>query len=276
MMEDFVLKQTAYTIVLADPAHNRTAFVLDNVAATQRPAVARALMARPEGIEQVGFVCPYEGPAWGRLEMMGGEFCGNAARSFGLYLAQQRGLAGPAEVPVEISGCPHVLNVRVDTTASTARAEMPLPIEVLSVRLQEQDCPVIRFDGITHVIIPDQVPQEDWMHQAQQALSKRFDCDALGLLFWDTQQRFLTPVVTVRKTGTTVRESSCGSGCVALAVYLSQTCQNGAGTYVIEQPGGRISAQVIRQEGHIVQASIGGAVEIQPARTVQLTLPLAD
>ena len=275
-MEDAVLKQACYTIVLADPAHNRTAFVLDDVAPAARPAVARALMALPEGIEQVGFVRPCDGPAWGRLEMMGGEFCGNAVRSFGLYLAQQRGLVGAAEVPVEISGCAHVLTVRADTTASTARAEMPLPIEVLSIHLQGKDCPVIRFDGITHVILPDQAPQEDWMQQARQALSARFDYDALGLLFWETQRRFLTPVVTVRQTGTTVQESSCGSGCVALAAYLSQNCRNGAGTYVIEQPGGRISAQVIRQEGQIVQASIGGAVQIHPVRTIQLSLPLAD
>lgn len=275
-MEDVVLKQVCYTIVLADPAHNRTAFVLDDVAPAARPAVARALMALPEGVEQVGFVRPCHGPAWGRLEMMGGEFCGNAVRSFGLYLAKQRGLEGAAEVPVEISGCPHGLTVQADPAASTARAEMPLPIEVLSIGLEGQDYPAIRFDGITHIILPDQAPQEARTHQAFETLSRRFDCDALGLLFWDTQRRFLTPVVSVRQTGTVVWESSCGSGCVALAAYLSQNCRNGAGTYVIEQPGGRISAQVIRQEGQIIQASIGGAVDIHPVRTIQLSLPLAD
>ena len=275
-MEGSVLKQVCYPIVLADPARNRTAFVLDAVAAAERPEVARALMALPEGIEQVGFVCPCEGPAWGRLEMMGGEFCGNAVRSFGLYLAQRRGIAGQAEAPVEISGCPHVLTVQADTAASTARAEMPLPIEMLTTRLDERDYPAIRFDGITHIILPDQAPQEAWMRQAFETLSPRVDCDALGLLFWDTQRRFLTPVVSVRQTGTVVWESSCGSGCVALAAYLSQNCRNGAGTYVIEQPGGRISAQVIRQQGQIVRASIGGAVAIHPVRTVRLSLPLTD
>ena len=68
-MEEAFLEPCTYTVVLADPAQNRTALVLDAVAPQARPHVARALMALPLNIEQVGFVCPVQSNAWGRLEI---------------------------------------------------------------------------------------------------------------------------------------------------------------------------------------------------------------
>jgi len=77
----------------ADPAGNLTAIVLSPVAPQARAAVAARMMARcPEGFEQVGFA--EEDSLTGefpRLCMMGGEFCGNAARAFACYAAGVRG-----------------------------------------------------------------------------------------------------------------------------------------------------------------------------------------
>ena len=69
----------------ADPAGNLTGLVLTPVAREVRPALAAQLMARcPEGFEQIAFVDEdsLTGPL-PRMEMMGGEFCGNASRAFG-------------------------------------------------------------------------------------------------------------------------------------------------------------------------------------------------
>ena len=69
-------------VVRADPAGNITALVLSDVPKEERPALAAKLMALPDwGVEQVGFV--HRGPPGihGVLEMMGGEFCGNATRA---------------------------------------------------------------------------------------------------------------------------------------------------------------------------------------------------
>ena len=69
-------------IVRADPAGNITVFVLSPVEdRDERAAAVSALMADPAlKAEQVGFVLQPLNVAdpW-RLEMMGGEFCGNAA-----------------------------------------------------------------------------------------------------------------------------------------------------------------------------------------------------
>ena len=82
-------------LVMADPAGNRTALVLSPVPPEGRGPLAARLMALPElHAEQVGFVLPPSAGGLFRLEMMGGEFCGNAARSFGLYLAGSQGRSG--------------------------------------------------------------------------------------------------------------------------------------------------------------------------------------
>ena len=78
-------------ILRADPAGNITIFVLDQVEKAQRAAIAEKIMAIPAlKAEQVGYVCPAEDDADGHMEMMGGEFCGNATRAYGMYIARQK------------------------------------------------------------------------------------------------------------------------------------------------------------------------------------------
>ena len=79
-------------ILRADPAGNITVFVLDPVEKAQRAAIAEKIMAIPAlKAEQVGYACTAEDNVDGHMEMMGGEFCGNATRAYGMYIAQQKG-----------------------------------------------------------------------------------------------------------------------------------------------------------------------------------------
>ena len=84
-----------FTVVMADPAGNRTAIVRSGVPKAERERVAAAIMADPSlRAEQVGFESrPLYGKSLGRLEMAGGEFCGNAARSFGYMLCREKEFA---------------------------------------------------------------------------------------------------------------------------------------------------------------------------------------
>ena len=75
-----------------NPAGNTTILVLDPVPESVQAEVAAGLM-NPAilGGEQVGFVTLMaQGPIAATMRMMGGEFCGNAARSLGAYLASIR------------------------------------------------------------------------------------------------------------------------------------------------------------------------------------------
>ena len=75
-------------IVMADPAGNRTAIVRTPVPQELRAETgAKILGIRELRAEQAGFETSPVGAGAGRLEMMGGEFCGNAARSYGYLLA---------------------------------------------------------------------------------------------------------------------------------------------------------------------------------------------
>lgn len=75
-----------------NPAGNTTILVLDPVAESMHAEVASHLMNPAVlGGEQVGFVTLMTGgPVTASMRMMGGEFCGNAARSLGAYLASIR------------------------------------------------------------------------------------------------------------------------------------------------------------------------------------------
>ena len=66
--------------LVADPSGNTTILVLTPVAKAQHSSLAAQLLALP-GIEaeQVGYVSREAGKPL-RVDMMGGEFCGNASR----------------------------------------------------------------------------------------------------------------------------------------------------------------------------------------------------
>lgn len=75
-----------------NPAGNTTILVLDPVAESMHAKLATELMNPAVlGGEQVGFVTLMAGsPIAASIRMMGGEFCGNAVRSLGAYLASIR------------------------------------------------------------------------------------------------------------------------------------------------------------------------------------------
>jgi diaminopimelate epimerase len=280
-------------IVSADPAGNITIFVLDRIEGREeRAAVAKALLADPSlGAEQVGFVIPPNGPDspedsrnaspsaghW-RLEMMGGEFCGNAARSFGLYVARETGLSGLLTVNIEISGAGEPLPVRVDTGSGRAELRIPGPLAMETLDFEGRPLPVYIFEGITHVIFPEPLPRRDlvfalrdkWRAASPHRLPDawRFP-SAFGVMFWDAGKKFMRPAVHVEATGSLVFESSCGSGTAALAVWLARDLRDGEGYYEAAQPGGIIEARVMKQNGAIRDISIGGAVNLSAVTLVR-------
>jgi diaminopimelate epimerase len=279
-----------YKVVVADPAKNITVFVLNEV--ENRAEAAKAIMADPSlGAEQVGFVippteCPVECgeiPEIGaggssqkqrglwRLEMMGGEFCGNAARAFGLFVARTLGLTGDHTLSIEISGARAPLSVRVSTAAANAEVDMPKPLAEHRIAYGHAALPVIAFEGITHIIAPDTPPSRETFFAFKKIIEEKSPLPgALGVMFWDITKNFMTPAVYVYATGSLVFESSCGSGCAALALWQSRGLHDGEFSAGISQPGGIITAHVNRHGGELVSVSIGGEVSLGKERVVYL------
>ena len=256
-------------ILRADPAGNITLFVLDPVDREQRAGMAAKLMAIPElGAEQVGFLClPQEGGD-GRMEMMGGEFCGNATRAFGMLLSRRQG--GAAQVQVETSGCDHIVTVDVDLAAGTARAEMPLPQWAEQRTVSAHAGTLVHLGGIAHLVVEGVAPSQDFFDQAEPLFQNIQGLDAYGVIFLNREQQRMTPLVKVPAANSLVWEGSCGSG--SLAAALAQSMDGPDGTFARDyiQPAGIVRATVVRKNGKVVAAYIGGPVTLDEPIQVEL------
>ena len=256
-------------ILRADPAGNITVFVLDPVEKAQRAAIAEKIMAIPSlRAEQVGYACPPEDGADGRMEMMGGEFCGNATRAYGMYIARRKG--GADEVRLRVSGCGHIVTVQVDLKAGTARAEMPCPRSVARVTAGGHEGTLVDLGGIAHFVVEGVAPDEEFFRAAESVFAGIPALDACGVIFLDAEKRRMTPLVKVIETGSLVWEGSCGSGSVACAVAQSERIMNGGFSCEYAQPAGRVRASVERQNGQVIAAHIGGLVTLDEPTVITL------
>ena len=259
-----------YRVRRADPSGNITLFVLDPVAREERAALAARLMRTvvPDA-EQVAFVCPPERGGDGRFEMMGGEFCGNATRAYGMLLAAERGLTDAMRFRIEASGCERPVDVDVDPAAGTARARMPLPRSFRRCRAGGADGVLVDLGGIAH-FVTERAPDEAVLRAAEPLIlapRERGGCagvEAYGVIFlWDGR---LTPLVRVPAADTLVWEGSCGSGTLAAAVAQG-LCPAGApedGAFARDyvQPAGTIRAELAWRGRTVTEAYIGGGVTL--------------
>jgi diaminopimelate epimerase len=270
-----------YEIVTASPAKNITVFVLNQINdREERAALSKALLGdRRFKAEQIGFISP---PSIGEreglwhLEMMGGEFCGNAARSFGLFAAQRQGLRGKQKFAVSVSGANGPVTVEVELDAGGAgsgwaAAEMPLPRSCVFLDYKGKSLPALVFDGITHVIARGIKGDKKNFYAIKDLIERKLDPSkdraslaAIGVMFYDEALAFMTPAVYVRETDSLVFESSCGSGTAAFAAWEAPEApldtQNGERLISVKQPGGVIDAVVKKAQGKTVAIFIGGPV----------------
>ena len=245
-------------ILRADPAGNITVFVLDPVEKAQRAAIAEKIMAIPAlKAEQVGYACPSEDDVDGHMEMMGGEFCGNATRAYGMYIAQQKG--GLSSVRLRVSGCDHAVTAQVDLKSGVKR-----------VTVNGHEGTLVDLTGIAHFVVEGVEPSEGFFRAAESIFSGIAGLDACGVIFLDAEKRSMIPLVKVIETGSLVWEGSCGSGSVACAVAQSERMENGGFSCEYRQPAGAVRASVERQGGNVIAASIGGEVTLDEPMRITL------
>ncbi len=258
-----------YTVAVLDPAGNVTAIVCSDVPAAERARVAAQILRLPElGIEQVAFLTAPRSGGEIRLEMMGGEFCGNALRCAGFYQALRNGAQGKSCVFAEISGADGVQPVMADTAEGTASTVMPLPLSVQPAGWADVQATRVTFAGITHFVIDCAQPDEALV---QRAIAAAPEASAVGAIFLDRAHGSIKPVVFVRETASCVAENSCASGSVAAAVVLTADFADGITEIGIGQPGGTLEVGVQRADGAVTGLSIGGAVRL--TQTLTVTLP---
>ena len=111
----------------ANPAGNITGFVVWPVYPGYRKAYADCIRSQIDSdVEQVGFISPaYEGAPL-RLDMMGGEFCANATRAYGLYSAGFYDTDGLVDIEVYVSGHQGTTDVIADVKNQKAYVALSL------------------------------------------------------------------------------------------------------------------------------------------------------
>ena len=251
------------TYIRADPAGNITLLVTSPVPAEDRAKISGALLAMPElDAEQVGFVVPPQLGGDARVEMMGGEFCGNALRAAALYTARQTGAADGTVLKMEISGAKEPLEVRVHTGSGEVTAQIPFPRSVEEETVCGLPMGVVVFDGIVHGVLESDRPDEAQARTVTRALLEQYPVGAAGLMYlsWKGGEYRVEPFVYVAATDTMFHERSCASGSAAVACYLSDEQIAGIFTYALHQQGGLLKATTVLEECACLSVSVSGPV----------------
>lgn len=260
----------------ANPAGNITGFVVWPVYPGYRKAYTDCIREQiDETVEQVGFISPaYEGAPL-RMDMMGGEFCANATRSYGLYSASFYDVEGPVDIEVYVSGKDGVTDVVADVKKQTAYVAMEEPESIENIELEGGNYKLVHLPGISHVIIDDRKEDEDFAIRAIKAIKADHETDAYGVLFYDKEKNSMVPYVYVPKTETLVRESSCGSGVAALVNTINPDINNLDEDYkiIVKQPGGELEVFVYDLEDGR-KYMIGGPVELGEVEKVTIDIPM--
>lgn len=257
------------SIIVANPAGNITIFVMDDVPDTQYAAIASMLLGDNRfKAEQVAFCTKPKMGGDGRIEMMGGEFCGNATRSYG-YLLNRMLPKNPEKVRVEISGADCPLEVIVDATQGRCETQMPLPAGETIIKYAEEVFSVMCFDGIAHIIVPGAPRKKAFVEGLIAELRSIADSSAYGVMFVDGDN--MVPVVYVCETDSMIWESSCGSGTMAVASLGAIQQQDGGYCCALRQPGGIIEAKATAKQGKVINCVMGGPISL--SEKIKWTVP---
>jgi len=268
---------TYVDFIKTSPSGNVTALVLQPVKRPRQREIAQRLLVHDRQLEQVGFVEPAAGLALARLQMMGGELCGNGACALAWHLRSQVASAadGSRHLVLESSGIAQPL--RAEIRGRRVRLEIPIPRRLKTLR-QLGDHQLVELPGIDHLLVESPFPADPTA--AAKELIERYrltDRPALGVLFHQPPQGLemaLLPVVWIRDTATLVTQNGCGSGSLALAIAVSAGNPPGPTLLDVVQPSGaRIHCRVKRDAAGFTAASISGQVEVLDSGRLWLSDP---
>lgn len=257
------------------PAGNLTALVVTQLPRSVYTEVATNILAKDRNIEQVGFVEPANNPrALARLQMMGGEFCGNATRSLAMFLYQElkreRGEA-KTEFSLEVSGIDQLIQVKIINEKDVA---IEIPVAHYDDRVFEEyrDGTLVKIDGIQHFItdMPDfaRVNKDLLRIRASYILHQEgfIESSATGVIFVDKHEgkNAIYPFIWVKDMNTLIYESGCASGTLAASMKYAREIVEGLHIAEILQPSGLpLVATIQKIGGKFSKAVLSGGVEMR-------------
>lgn len=260
------MKKNKYQITIIRPGGNDQLLIKGNVDKQYRRALNDEMIKRFPNVEQVSFYEFDDKKNTGRLELAGGEFCGNATRSLAYLLLNGK----TGTIRLKVSGAKRLLTTGV-RRPDTAFAQMPIItnrkfVEKISEKLFRVD-----LEGITHLVSYENVPEfepEDLKNYAKKILEENkllFSVPAAGVMFVEKQssELVLRPVVWVRDIETILYETACASGTTAVGLCESLKNKNDYFKTSVQQPSGQsMSIEIIKNGQWFRKATIDGPVSI--------------
>jgi diaminopimelate epimerase len=263
-----------YKFTILRPGGNDTAVVEGIVNKDLRKKINRAIMQKYPHVEQVGFYDFDQISNTYRLEMAGGEFCGNAARSLAhLILKGQTG-----KINVHVSGTRQILQAGI-SSRNNAFCFMPIKREGNSMRKSNSNLFIIELEGITHVIVfvTKKYSVEVLKKEAKKILIKTkliTNSVAAGVMFVKKYSLFsysVDPIVWVRDIGTLFFETACASGTTAIALLLANYLRASKTSITVLQPSKEtLTVVVTKKDNKLTSAYIEGNVALLSKGVIKL------
>lgn len=243
-----------YRVDILWPGGNTTALVRGNIDRSQYADIATAIIQSDPTVEQVGFLePPTSSNANIRLQMMGGEFCGNATRCAAYLYATGNSLSCCS---CEVSGYDGIISAVIHKN----QVALHLPGTLIHSLRSIPDGDVVDLKGIRHILLPYETSYEQQTHFVK---AYRDSMPAIGICTYKKENDFfdLNPYVWVEVTKTLIHETGCGSGSIALA-YLQFIKNEEQTLFHIRQPSGAMyEICLVLEESGISEIRFSGEVQ---------------
>ena len=256
---------------IVNPSGNTTAVIFDQMLDTDRKKLNSLVMlawkakeaGQPE-VEQCCFVTlPNDKEAVARVEMFGGEFCGNATRSVIQLITEGKDYQGM----IEVSGVGRPLNFNVRN--GIIALEMPLP-QVGNLATNVAEGTLVLLDGIAQLVVTDansqqkQTPREMLTELLRQNKYYLAEQPAVGVTYYCEATKKAKFSVWVKEVNTVFDETACGSGTCAVGIASALDKKQNQKLEVIQPSGESITTEAAfdNASGEVVASNIAGKVSV--------------
>ena len=197
------------------------------------------------------------------LRMAGDEFCLNAARAFGAHLARSHKKNEKSTFLITVSGWPSPISLLVEGSLPNFSVTATLTNFPHSHTPREEGIDEITLPAITHILINESLHPLERSHAKDILFSllDRFhlrDHACVGVIWWQKNQDHfsITPLVYVKEVQTCFWEESCGSGSLALSLYLASLSQKKTSCSILQPSGESLRIAFSPQEGARVRGDV--------------------
>ncbi|MED3997910.1 diaminopimelate epimerase [Peribacillus frigoritolerans] len=257
-----------------NPTQNMTILVKTNYLVEEYKHIASKIMSyNSVHAEQVGFIeKPINNKAAAKLQMAGGEFCGNACMALAAFIASEKGLKHNdlAEIILEASGTDKLITCQMKRNLDEYHCliTMPIPkkIEQRTIKYDGNDLNmiIVRYHEFIHIVIEVEEFSKTVREKAQslaKLLGVTLGANLIGVLLYKSKSKEMAPLIYVPHLDSLIWERGCGSGTASLGAYLAWK-NKGEIVTNIRQPGGDIKVFATCHGEELTSLLIEGSVQI--------------